>query len=58
MKNDSQKVFNIVEPVNLMTLERRYFEIIGLLSQNLESLIDKSDVADSNLTMVCACPVN
>ncbi len=58
MKNNSQKVFNLIEPVNLMTLERGYFEIICLLSQNLESLINESDIADSNLTVLCACPVN
>jgi hypothetical protein len=33
MKNDSEKVFNVVEPVDLMSFEGRYLEIIGLPSQ-------------------------
>lgn len=32
MKNDGQKVFYVVEPIDLMGLEGRYLEIIGLLS--------------------------
>jgi hypothetical protein len=58
VKNDSEKVFNIVEPMDLMSLERGCFEIICLLGQNLEGLFNELDIADTNITVLSARPVN